>query len=33
MGNDVKRWLDAEMQDFAEDMKEFNSGTMKKVPL
>lgn len=31
--NNVKIWLDAEMQDFEEDFKEFNSGTMKKVPL
>lgn len=33
MGNEVKRWLDAEMQDFEKDLKEFNSGTMRKVPL
>lgn len=33
MGNEAKHWLDAEMQDFANDMKEFNGGTMKKLPL
>ena len=33
MGNDIKRWLDAEMQDFAKDLKAYNKGTMKKLPL
>lgn len=33
MGSEIKRWLDAEMRDFEEDLKEFNRGTMKKVPL
>lgn len=33
MGNEIKRWLDAEMQDFQKALRDFNSGTMKKLPL
>ena len=33
MSEDMRRWLDTEMKDFEKAFKEFNSGTMRKVPL